>query len=66
MENMNFETAYEKLNSLVGEIENSHLDLNSVIANYRQANDLLKYCENLLNIAQGEIKFIQQEELSKK
>lgn len=64
MENISFETAYADLNSLVEEIENSHLDLNSVIANYRQANELLKYCQNLLDTAQLEINTISPAEFA--
>ena len=64
IENMSFETAYENLISLVEEIENSHLDLNSVIANYRKATELLKYCQNLLDKAQLEISKISPTEFA--
>ena len=64
IENMSFETAYENLISLVEEIENSHLDLNSVIANYRQATELFKYCQNLLDKAQLEISKISPTEFA--
>ena len=64
IENMSFETAYENLISLVEEIENSHLDLNSVIANYRQATELLKYCQNLLDKARLEISKISPTEFA--
>ncbi len=63
MENLSFENAYEKLNSLVSEIENSQLDLNSVVENYRQANDLLKYCQDLLSSAQQKLTVISQDEI---
>lgn len=61
MENLSFEEALEKLESIVHELESGSIALESAIDKYTEAMKLVKYCSEKLNTATEKVNKILTE-----
>ena len=61
MENMSFEESLEKLEEIVGKLENGDIPLDDAIDEFNNAMQLVKICENKLNTAEESIAKIVQD-----
>lgn len=50
-----FESALQKIESIVGEMENGEMPLDDLLKNYEQASDLIAFCLKKLDEAQGKL-----------
>lgn len=51
MKNETFESALLKLESIIKELENGEIDLDKSIDKYKEATELLNFCDNKLKSA---------------
>ena len=61
MENLNFEHALEKLETIVHELESGSIELELAIEKYTEAMKLVKYCSEKLNHATEKVNKILSE-----
>ena len=61
MENMSFEESLEKLEEIVGKLENGDIPLDDAIDEFNNAMQLVKICENKLSSAEESIAKIVQD-----
>jgi len=54
-----FEEALDTLEKLVESMENDQLPLEKLVSHYEQGAELLRHCENVLNIAKKRIEMIE-------
>ena len=59
IENLNFEEALNRLETLVRELEAGRIKLDDAVSAYEQAVKLKKFCENKLNNAKLKIEKIE-------
>lgn len=55
---LSFETAIEKVETIVTQMEEEQLPLEELIKHYETANSLLKHCQNVLSTAHKKIERI--------
>ncbi len=58
-----YEEAYAKLEEILSNMEKGELSLNDSMESFKEANELYKYCEELLGKAEGEVKIILENDL---
>jgi exodeoxyribonuclease VII small subunit len=64
MAEKSFEAALQELESLVKELENGEIELNTAVEKYKQGIQLSKYCHDLLEDAEQVIvKMMKDDEL---
>ena len=61
MENLSFEESLEKLEEIVGKLENGDVPLDDAIDEFNNAMQLVKICENKLSKAEESIAKIVQD-----
>jgi exodeoxyribonuclease VII small subunit len=61
-EDMTYEEAYEKLNTILNELENGGLNLSDVFSKFKEAMSLYEYCKNTLDKVEGEVKVLLKED----
>ena len=61
MENETFETALEKLEKIIDELENGTVDLDKSIKKYTEAMELVKFCSDKLSSATKTVNKIMEE-----
>ena len=60
--NKKFEEALKELEEIVEEFENKEVDLDTSIKKFKKGTELLKYCESILNEAEGKIYALLEKE----
>lgn len=55
---MKFNDAYNELEGISRELQNSNIDLDDLISKVKRASELIKYCQNKLQSAETEISTI--------
>lgn len=59
MEELTFETALKKLESITRELENGEIDLDASIEKYKEATKLIEFCsEKLKNAHEAVVKIV--------
>jgi len=58
MENLSFEDAFDKLESLVAELEGQDLGLDESLAKYEQAVKMLRLCYQILEKAEKKVELL--------
>ena len=61
-EKMKFETAFARLEQLVGEMESAELSLDESLEKYSEAVKVLKICRKLLDEAEKKIEILTKDE----
>lgn len=61
MQELNFESALEKLESIVDELEKGNLTLDEALAHYEEGVRLSRFCANKLKEVEGRIEMIVKE-----
>ncbi len=64
-----FESALERLEAIVDEMEGESLPLEALLSNYEEGNELLKHCQAIINDARKRIEIVhinQSEETENK
>lgn len=61
MKEETFESALLKLESIVKELENGDIDLDKSISKYKEATDLLNYCDKKLKEATKTVNMVLNE-----
>lgn len=60
LEKLSFESAAERLDEIITQLENSKIELDTAIKLYSEAKDLQKHCEKRLSEAQLKVEQITQ------
>ena len=58
---LKFEDAVEQLSDIVNDMENSEVDLDNMIKNYKIGLSLLKYCQDKINDAEFKVTEVNAE-----
>ena len=58
---LTFEKAFKELTSLVKEIENDNIKVDTLAEKVKQANELIKFCETKLRTIEEETKKLREE-----
>lgn len=59
--NLNYNEAYAKLETIVEQIEDDSIMLDTLTEKVKEANELIKYCENRLRKIEGDVKDLMGE-----
>ncbi len=60
-----FESALEKLEKIIKELENGEIDLDKSISEYEKAMKLIKFCNTKLNEAEESVNKIMEDDKEK-
>ena len=60
---LKFEEAIEKLEQIVTSMEQREVDLNSMIENYKEGMELLKFCKKSIDTAELKVSQISSENI---
>ncbi len=55
MTNLNFDTAYDELNSLLNELQSEELSIESLAVKAKRASELIEFCKDRLRSIEDEI-----------
>lgn len=61
-DNLSFEEAVEQLEEIIGKLEEGNLCLDESLSEFQKGINLYKYCNNILNKVDGDIKLILEED----
>ncbi len=61
-DNLSFEEAVGQLEEIIEKLEEGNLCLNESLSEFQKGINLYKYCNNILNKVDGDIKLILEEE----
>lgn len=61
LNNLTYEEAVQRLEALLLDMEEEDCTLDDSIKKFKEANDLYKYCHNILKKAEGEVKIILED-----
>ncbi|MBC7087258.1 MAG: exodeoxyribonuclease VII small subunit [Tissierellales bacterium] len=59
---MTYEEAYDRLKTILNELENGGLKLSEVFDKFKEAMTLYEYCKNVLDDVEGEVKLILKDD----
>ncbi len=60
--NMSYEEGIKELEKIVDKLEGRELTLDEALDNFKKGIELYKYCNDILNKAEGEIKVLVKDE----
>ena len=61
-DNLSFEEAMKQLEEIIGTLEEGNLNLNQSLSEFQKGIILYKYCNNILNKVDGDIKLILEKD----
>lgn len=61
IENMSYEEAMEELEKIIKELEDDNLSLKDSMDKFKQGMSLYKYCNEIINNMEGEIKILMED-----
>ncbi len=64
IETLSYEESIEILESILGNMQDDNISLDTIQDNYVKGNILLKHCQNLLETVEQEVKEISLEDLN--
>ncbi len=58
---LTYDSAFAELQKLVRQIENEDIQLDTLAAKVKEANELIRYCESKLRIIESDVSDVKQQ-----